>query len=151
MEQVRVRKPRVYMRETPQLLILHEKHGEYYYHIADEAALFQVALMVLTGRHKSGYWYCNPTGHKLYHDKGVHTQADVDKIENPALKSEAASLLKAYLREQRDRREELDQYERIEKAIQENDGRAAWEILYDERSDGEYERVELTTYNQKYD
>lgn len=132
------------------LLILHEKHGEYHYHIPDEATLFQVSLMILTGRHKSGYWYYKPDFSKNYYDKGIHTQADVDKIENPALKEEAAKLLKAYLREQACKQEELDQYERIEKAIQENNGRAAWEILYDERSDGEYERVELTEYNKRY-
>lgn len=143
----RVRKPRVYMRESPMLLILHEKHDTSYYHIPDELSLFVVALKVLTDRFNSGYWYYKPDLSKCYYDKGVHTQADVDKIENAAVKEEASKFLKAYLRERRDKEEDLDQYERMEKAIQDKNGRAAWEILYDERSDGEYERVELASYS----
>ena len=44
-----------------QLMVVTEKHGDRYYIVEDDLALYRTALTLLTGRFESGYWYPKPT------------------------------------------------------------------------------------------
>ncbi len=133
--------------EKPKLLILYEKHGEAYYHIANDEALFATALMILTGRLNSTYWYYNPSDEKPEAPAELTTEA-LEKLPT-SLQAEGKKLLARYKRELCDWQENMETFAMIQKAVSDKDGQLAWQVLQ-ERSDHEYERVELTRYHEKY-
>jgi hypothetical protein len=52
-------KPRPIL-SKPSVLICHEKHGEVYFLVNDDEDLFRVALSIVRGRLKAGWWYGEP-------------------------------------------------------------------------------------------
>lgn len=48
-----------YVRE-PSVLVLHEKHGDDYWRVNDDAELNRAALEILRRRDAEGYWYLEP-------------------------------------------------------------------------------------------
>lgn len=129
------RTPRPFV-ERPIVLVLHEKHGNQYFYIPDEEALFRAALEVLTSRNKENYFYFKPEI-----PNPELTKEQVDSLP-PALKKEGE---KKYLARKElilRQKYEAEEYESIQSTIKEKDGRKAWRILRD-RNGGEYERVSL--------
>jgi hypothetical protein len=133
--------------EEPKLLVLHEKHGELYFHIPDEPTLFKVALDIVTKRAKSGYWYIDPEEYKPITPSMTKEAAEA-LPEGPARKA-ALQEQATYKRERAVYADALETAEYIAKAINEKDGRAAWQVLRD-HSDGEYQRVSLEAYSEEY-
>lgn len=140
-------RPRRPVIEEPSLIICHEKHGDIYFHVKDEEAVFRVALDIVTKRLRAGHWYVDP---KDYEPK------------NPSMTKEQAEALpegpvkKAALQEHTSHKRAVQEYlglketwELIHKAVNEKDGRSAWQVLRD-YSDGEYQRVSVERYSDSY-
>ena len=124
-------------------LVFEEEHGSRRYHIPDDATLFKASLKVLTERNEEGYWYPEPEGE-------APTPPDVKEADIPnlpkSLQDAARKQIRTYLESKRDYDKERVEYDAIQKAIESEDGRAAWDILYDRR-DAEYEGVTLEHYD----
>lgn len=131
----------------PSVLVLHEKHGDYYLNALTPEALCKSALSVLKGRMESGDFYNEP---------------EYEKPQQPELSREKAYALPVgkvkdlaerqwieYNRALRDYEEENKQYNDIKKAIENEDGRMAYQILCS-RSDYEYERISLELLREEY-
>ncbi len=131
---------------TPSVLVLKEKHGTAYYHVPDEATLHRVALLILKGRQKSGYWYDKPKKPKAldYTDENEIRTTLRGHVQMMAL-----SALVGYEQEMREYEQDRDQYADIQEAILRENGALAWEILQ-ERSKHEYEQVSLEPYSTSY-
>lgn len=127
-------------REYPALLIERGKHGDSYFLINSPEDLEQRALKILTDRHEEGYWYEKPAPPDSSDNL---SKEEIEKL-SPKLQKEAIRLQQRYLAEHNEYLDILAEYEDIVKAIKDSDGRLAWYIL-DQRSDGEYESVELST------
>lgn len=136
---------------TSRIIVCHEKHGTFYHDASTPEAWAQSALKILTERFNDGYWYYDPRAEKHPFSLDLRRKRDEllamtdDQIS--AIPSEDAQRL---LREKRalaqaEKREEdemVEQYERIRAVVVAQDGSEAWALL-EERSDAEYERVEL--------
>lgn len=121
---------------APSVLVLKEKHGDRHFNVADDAALHRVALKILTERFEQGYWYYKPE--------------DKDKPEAPDFTMEQVATLPESLRAKADKKlreytdacrrydAEVEDYNDIETAVKNKDGKLAWEALQAHR-DGEYE------------
>ncbi len=139
-------KPLLPIVTTPSVVVCHEKHGNRYFSAKDDAELFETALKILKGRlARKGEWYYEPDVVKA--DPGF-TQADVDKLP-AALKDDAQRKLKQSLNVATQYRREKAEWDRINKAVNENDGKLAWEVLRD-RNDHEYEGVSLEWLEKVY-
>lgn len=126
--------------ERPSVLILHEKHGNRYLLANSDQELHRAALAVLKARMEAGYFYREPEPPE---DPGL-TKEQVEAL--PAsIRETAKKKLAQYLGDLRYYRDEKKLFEETQRALKEGDGRAAWEILRD-RSDHEYERVELVRF-----
>lgn len=132
--------------EQPTLVILHEKHGQWHFLVQNDEDLFRVALSVVRGRQKQGYWY-EKAGPKP--TEPGFTAAEIEKLPK-ALQADAQKKLQAYERDLRYWQEVNQNHQDITKCLAENDGRLAWRILRD-RSDDEYERVSLERLSTEYD
>jgi hypothetical protein len=145
MKATRPARPRVII-DSPKLLILHEKHVTWHFLVKNDEDLFRVALSVVRGRQKQGWWYGKPAEKPT--NPGF-TSEDVKKLPD-SLRAEAQRKLRNYEqaldRWHDDNQLHLD----IRKCLAENDGRLAWQILRD-RSDGEYERVQIDQLSTEYD
>jgi len=131
--------------EGPKLLVCHEKHGEGYFHIPDEETLHKVALSILTGRYKQGYWYGLPS---VPNPPTYDTKEKVDELKGE-IHGQALKLLVRYKGELAYYQQQKEQHEDILRAVTFALGELAWEILR-ERSDNEYERVVLERYHTEY-
>jgi len=130
----------------PQLLVFKEKHGERYFHVPDDAALFKAALKVLSERFEEGCWYYKPEDKPEPPDV---TEAQIETLPK-SLQAAAMQKRREYNNKLRDYQFELEIFELIEKAIEKKDGRAAWRILKD-RAEGEYEGCDLERYESVED
>jgi hypothetical protein len=133
----------------PQLLVLHEKHGNLYFHIKNDKVLFAIALDVLTNRLKSGYWYHNPTKYDFKSEVPEISRAEAEALQEGGLKTLALEKVRAHERRQRDRDNELREWADLKKAVETKSGRLAWQVLK-ARSDHEYERISLEKYDTEY-
>lgn len=121
----------------PKLLILQEKHDPGYFLINDIDALLRAAVKVVTERHKER-WYYQPEEPKLKEEvpddvmdrlpEALRKKAKDDKHSNK-------SNMKRY-------QKALDLWNLIQKAVTEQDGMAAFQVL-DDRKDHEYENWHL--------
>lgn len=130
---------------VPGVVVLEEKHGTAYYNAPDEETLHKVALTILKGRHKAGYWYHKPEAPK----KPDYTDPTEIAGLRGDLKKRAEERLTRYKGELAQYEDEKLRFEDIQKAVRENDGALAWRILR-ERSDYEYEKVTLESFSTTY-
>ena len=134
--------------QGPRLLVLKEKHEPIYFHCPDEAALHAAALLVLTGRLKSGYWYHEPPASAEPARPDYADPAEIATLRGNVQKK-ARALLYLYKENLQQHEREVAGYARIKAAVAAKDGAAAWQCLLDRR-DGEYEGVRLEPYATKY-
>jgi hypothetical protein len=140
------RKPRPAI-EEPSLLVLHEKHGDLYFHVPNEAALFKVALDIVEKRLRAGHWYLDP---KDYEPKAPSVSKEqADALPDGPVKKAALQELSGHVRAVKEYRWIKEGWELIHKAVKEKDGRLAWKVLRD-HSDGEYQRVTVERYEDSY-
>jgi hypothetical protein len=144
------------MPEDRQIIVCHEKHGEWYYDASTPEQWARSALAILTERFNQGYWYNDP-GEKPAEPNGYLSKEQIEAMEEP-YREQAVKIHNSHVRNLRWYREEAEQYATIKRIVEEQDaslvtvgrGRwerqapAAWGPLAD-RSDGEYERVGLET------
>ncbi len=133
--------------EEPSLLVCHEKHGNAYFYVPDEAALFEAALKILEGRHKAGYFYADPESGRPA-DPGV-TRAQVEAMGQGHVRQEALKALQRHDDDVRWWKHLKEQWAEIQRALKERDGRLAWRLLR-ERSDHEYENVSVERLCKEY-
>ena len=124
--------------EEPMLLIFNEKHGNRYFEIANDEALFKAALKIVTERLKAGYWYEKPRACPKALD---YTLAEIVSMPK-SLQPQAEKALRVYEGELAAHNDEVEEYTKIERAVAEKNGRIAYEILRS-REDAEYEGFEL--------
>lgn len=126
---------------VPSLLVFKEKHGERYFHVADDDAVYRVALHVLIGRQKEGYWYGAPT--RVPKPPDV-TAEGVEQLPE-SLRGPARRMLLTYKKELAEFTARTEEYARIQGAITDRNGKDAWDILM-ARGDYEYEGFSLEHY-----
>jgi hypothetical protein len=125
--------------DYPAVLVIHEKHSNYYVHLDSEATLHKASLALLATRVKAK-WYTLPERPKA----PGYTLAMIDDM--PASLQAAARLVfKEYEREAKYYASESQELTDIKKAIKDGDGKTAWMILLNRRG-SEYERVEVCRY-----
>lgn len=136
-----------------QIIVCHEKHGESYYDASTLEALHRSALAILTYRFNLGYVYYDPredtheftlARRKERADLIAMTDEQIAAIPSDVARVELRKKRRAALQREREDERTAVEYERIKAAVENKDGAAAWELLCD-RSDHEYERVELET------
>jgi hypothetical protein len=146
MPQPKARPPRPLVAE-PSVLVLHEKHGEVYFHVPDEESLLRAALLVVKGRLKDGHWYYDPSNDA---PKGPGmTKEQVAALPDGPIKADAEKRVAAHTSALRAWYSDVEGWKRVREAVDKDDGRAAWQVLRD-YSDGEYQRVSLERYCEKY-
>lgn len=130
--------------QMPAVLILHEKHDNAYFHIPDLDVLARRSVEILKYRRDVLNYYAKPGGErpKKPFEEAVETLP-------AALQEVAREKIKAWKREARLWDEDNAEWVEINEAINKGDGVAAWEVLR-RRSDAEYERVELRSYDAPY-
>jgi len=128
------------------ILVLEEKHGTRHFDASTDKLLAQAALSVLKARFDEGGWYYAPG---VAPTKPDFAEADIEKM--PAsMQAAAKETFKQYRRSLNAWQQETDDYNRIKRAIDTNNGWLAWHILRD-RSSYEYERAELETLEDASD
>jgi hypothetical protein len=127
--------------DYPAVLVIHEKHSNYYVHLESEATLHKASLALLATRVKAK-WYTLPERPKA----PGYTLAEVDNM--PAgLQAAARLVFKEYERDVKYYVSESQELTEIKKAIKDGDGKTAWMILLNRR-EGEYERVDVCRYEK---
>jgi hypothetical protein len=122
------------------IAIFKEKHGTHQYVILNEAEVDRVCLFVLKIRLRDK-WYYEPKAPEL--KATAYTRAEAEALKSPA-KEVSLQEIKQNERKQNAYQESKELWDRIQKAIQDNDGKEAFNILM-ERSDHEYESFELVS------
>lgn len=137
----------------PFILVLHEKHGDYYYLMNEAEDVQKFAMEVLISRFEAGY-YCKPnpvqdTFEEYF--KGVHGMSVEDaeqlaekhgqniQLGNRSPAAEIKSMKSAYTY----RLVEVKEYDQIESAVNEKNAALAWKIVYN-RSNGDYQYEEFS-------
>ncbi len=128
--------------EEPSVLVLQEKHGDRYFYVASDKALFTTALAIVKERNSHGQWYPQPPG-QAPAVPDVRAE-DIPKLPK-SLQEAAKKKLREYTNEKRLYDEEIADYQEIQKAIATDDGKLAWEILH-KRRDYEYEGILLEIF-----
>jgi hypothetical protein len=140
-----------------QIVIAEEKHATRYLDASDDQALARSALKLLTERLQAGYWYHEPEvlfepapGEELL------TQEQVDALPTQALRDQEAAKVTRAGRRGRAEQDYRRWYDEVKRFVETKDlsmvtvGRGRFErlvpkvwLLLEERSDYEYESVEL--------
>lgn len=140
---IRPRRPVI---DKPSLLVLNEKHGDRYFHVEDDAALFRAALTVVLQRYKEGYWYANPMDCDQPKNPGM-TMEQAKTLPDGPIRVAAVAAVNQYRQACREVDDLTDTWNIIQKAVNDRDGRLAWQVLRD-YSDGEYQRVSIEPYSK---
>lgn len=130
--------------EEPRVLVEFQKHQTIYWNATGKERLLALALRILQFRMSYGFFR---TSKEI--QKELDQQKDPipnDEISNiPKALVNAAITVRLQYRNQLDKlKDELRHAMMAEKAIENNDGALAW-LLLNERTDYEYERIELHT------
>lgn len=160
------------MSDKKQVITCHEKHDTPIWDATTPEAFAASALAILTERWRDGYWYHDPDADGLGTSEWAEarraeiaaalalTKEEIDKL--PASARQSILGLRGQARsESEHERQHRDWYARARTCVEEQDdglvtvggGRwehqipVAWQLL-EERSDHEYERVELVTLEQ---
>ena len=126
----------------PMLLVFKEKHGERYFNVPNDDALFAACLKVVTERLKDGYWYNEPDG--VVPQAPDFTKDQVASMPE-SMRSDAYKKLRAYDQALSSFNEEIADHAKIKKAVDEKNGRLAWGIIRD-RGRYEYEGYDLERF-----
>ena len=132
--------------EGPSVLVLHEKHGNQYFNVPDEPALFKAALEILKARLKAG-WYYDPEDSKPK-DPGA-TRAEVGAMKPGPIRQFSAAVVRRYEEELRWWKHLKEQWLGIQQSVKDADAKLAWRLLR-ERSDHEYENVSIERFCKEY-
>ena len=138
-------KPRPYV---PGVVVCREKHGNRSYAAPEEATLHKVALMILGGRLKEGYWYYKPAPKDKPKAPDYTDPTEINSLRGE-IKAKAVSALRSYQAALAAHNQEIEAFDEIQRAVKDQDGKLAWKILRF-RSDGEYEGVALEFYATSY-
>lgn len=129
------------------ILILHEKHGTYYWPAETDTELYHSALKILTGRFMQNAYYYEPDKPRNNSELSLE---EINKLPNDSkIKDFAIKNYISYIKNLKCYDSDLLIWEDINKAVKEKDGKLAWQCLRD-RSDCEYERVKLAKLETKY-
>jgi hypothetical protein len=131
------RKERVYVKQRS-VFVLKEKHAERYYVVDSDEDLFRIALNVVRGRLKSGYWYHEPG---LPPPPPDYSEEDVLKMPK-SLQAGARKKVQDYKQASREWDEENRGWLLVQEVCSVADGRKAMEFL-ESRSDHAYEGFSL--------
>jgi hypothetical protein len=126
----------------PTLLVFKEKHGERYFNIPDDTALFAACLKVVSERLKEECWYLEPDGEVP--KTPDFTREQIASMPE-SMRADAEKKLAAYIREMQEFNEEIADFAKIKEAVESRDGRAAWQIVCD-RGRYEYEGYSLERF-----
>lgn len=126
------------------VLVTKEKHGDYYYHCPTQEALYVAALQILTERFNEGYWYPKPEEPVPVDDE---TEKTVLLIPDEVIRKRALAEVRITKRRNQECIKALQDYQSIEHAVKEKNGREAWACLQDSR-DYEYEGLSLKRYEE---
>ena len=119
------------------ILILNDKGGDRYFLAEPEAKLHAAALLILKERIDPKYpFIVEPETPEI--PEGMLEPAQLDALPEGEIKKIARGQRKNYDLLMRQYDNDLDQWKRIQKAIKEKDGKAAYKILQ-ERQHHEYE------------
>lgn len=106
------------------ILVLHEKHGDRYYSVPTLDALYAAALATVIERNEQG-WFYEPDQVEPFEMKDT----DIDALPESDTKE---YLKKAFLQRKEDMRlykEDLQDWNTIQQAIKDQDGRTAWQVM----------------------
>jgi len=122
-----------------QILVATEKHGTRYFDASTDEQLHRAALKLLAERKEMG-WYYDP---KPPDDAAPElTEEQIEALPDGKVKDAAVQQHLKYKATIRRYKDEHAEYLRMEKALAEQDGRAAW-VFLQVHADFEYEQVEL--------
>lgn len=125
----------------PVILVLNEKHGDYYYLMNNAEDVTDFAIKLLKERFDLGCYYIEPKPVPETFDgffMAVHNMSlaaaenlasnfdDTVNIGNRSARNEIDSMKTAYGYALA----EVTEYDKIKKAVDESDGKLAWKILY---------------------
>lgn len=137
-------------RNYPQLIIFHEKHGDGYYLVESREAEEKMFLQVLEERNQYG-WYkwmkdykpCRHTNDPVptYTKEDIMAMPDSMETEKKRLLAEFSK----WEREEKEAQKIRTDWEKIQKTIQEKNGKMA-NYLLDEFRDGEYDGFEYVSF-----
>lgn len=147
MKSVKHKRPRPPLVTEPSVLICHEKHVKWYFYVDSDAALFAIALQILTARLKSKYYYYAPDADALK-NPGM-TKGDAERLPEGRIRDVALQQVHAYESKLREFKEAQLDWDELQSAIKEKDGKKAWQVLWS-RSDSEYERITIETLSTEY-
>lgn len=151
----------------PSVLVLYEKHGDFFYDATTREKFETNCLAILKERFDEGYWYNTPDeqypkdskwdttifqlipdfpedGTKEEKDAAIATwrEANVNVIPDADAQALVKQKLSKAIKNYNNRARYKKWYAELERVLEEKDASAAWKIL-DDRSDHEYERIEL--------
>lgn len=136
-----------YNTKYPFLLVFKEKHGSYHFLIRSIPELFEISLKILTERFEEGWYNVGviPTLDELFQKAvgvGVEAFDALPQGIKDNLKSKAEMARKDYAYYT----EEAQFLESVEKAVNDRDGKAAFQLINDRR-DYEYEGFEYEHFS----
>lgn len=125
----------------PQYLRLNEKHYAPVYLVRNEEQLYEIALDIVKTRNKEKWFHFDNDPYF----KEI-TQEMIDSISHEKLKEEAIKMRERYLDEKKSIKENLDTKKYLDYALENNDGKAAWQFMRD-RNGYQYENFELSAFS----
>ncbi len=126
---------------TPQYLRLSEKHYAPVYLVRNEYELYKIALDVVKNRHEEGWFHFDS---ETNYDE--ITEKEIEAISNSKLKEQAIKMRLRFLDEKKSIKENLDTKKYLDYALENNDGKAAWQFMR-ERQGYEYESYQLNAFS----
>jgi hypothetical protein len=129
------------MKNKKQILIAKEKHGTRYFDASTPELLAESAFKLLKERWNDGYWYYLDDPPE---DKDVLSEEQIAALPTESLRNQESQKREYFLREQRDWEYLAEKYRAIKDCVENGLKNRAWKLLQN-RSDYEYENVELET------
>lgn len=139
---------RASLSSTPHVLVVREKHGTAFLDASNVDALSKSCLSLLKFRRENDYYY-DPGEEILTSKKPSLTKEQISALPDGAVKKAALGEWAQYKRKNEDHQDAIDFIKSVDEAIANKDGLSAYLVLKD-RSDAEYERVELEPISSTY-
>jgi hypothetical protein len=124
---------------SKQVLVAREKHGTRILNALTRKDCYASALLLLTERFTDSYWYHKPEPPS---GKPELTQDQIEALPDGEVKDLAKKQWKRFEKRNKRYEDALVQYNEIVLAVESEDGKLAYQCLYD-RADHEYEGVSL--------
>lgn len=144
---------------STRIMIAHQKHGERFFDVSTPEKLAKASLKLLTDRWKEDCWYYPPEPASnrvklrfVNEDGTLYTDSQIETLPK-AMQTSAKAERNAFKMARSEYEEEMRTYKEIERVVKEKDlslvpfrktekRPIAW-ILLNDRSDYEYERIEI--------